>query len=106
MSRKGHVQFQGECGGVILQSYPAKESNFFLLSDYWLIQNKKKYKKRDYYQILTLKGNCKDIEKKVKKFGSDKLVAMYTMALIKDNASLDFLPNYVTLKNWTQIDKA
>ncbi|MEE0024268.1 hypothetical protein [Methanobrevibacter sp.] len=33
MSRKGHVQFQGECGGVILQSYPAKESNFFLLSD-------------------------------------------------------------------------
>ena len=73
---------------------------------YWLIQNKKKYKKRDYYQILTLKGNCKDIEKKAKKFGSDKLVAMYTMAVIKDNKSLDFLPNYVTLKNGTQIDKA
>ena len=33
MSRKGHVQFQGECGGVILQSYPAKESNFSPLSD-------------------------------------------------------------------------
>ena len=65
---------------------------------YWLIQNKKKYKKRDYYQILTLKGNCKDIEKKAKKLGNDKLVAMYTMALIKDNKSLDFLPNYVTLK--------
>ena len=31
---------------------------------YWLLQNKKKYQKRDYYQILTLKGNCKDIEKK------------------------------------------
>ena len=33
---------------------------------YWLLQNKKKYKKRDHYQILTLKGNCKDIEKKAK----------------------------------------
>ena len=53
-----------------------------------------------------LKGNCKDIEKKPKKLGSDKLVAMYTMALIKDNKSLDFLPNYVMLKNGTQIDKA
>ena len=73
---------------------------------YWLIQNKKKYKKRDYYQILTLKGNCKDIEKKAKKLGNDKLVAMYTMALIKDNKSLDFLPNYVTLKNGEKIDKA
>ena len=26
--------------------------------------------------------------------------------IIKDNTSLDFLPNYVTLKNGTQIDKA
>ena len=83
-----------------------KESNFFLLSDYWLLQNKKKYKKRDHYQILTLKGNCKDIEKKAKKLGNDKLVSMYTMALIKDNKSLDFLPNYVTLKNGQQIDKS
>ena len=31
---------------------------------------------------------------------------MYAMALIKDNKSLDFLPNYVTLKNGEQIDKA
>lgn len=73
---------------------------------YWLVQNQKKYKKRDHYQILTLKGNCKDIEKKAKKLGNDKLVAMYTMAAIKDNKSLDFLPNYVTLKNKEQIDKA
>ena len=73
---------------------------------YWLVQNKKKYKKRDHYQILTLKGNCKDIEKKAKKLGNDKLVSMYTMAAIKDNKSLDFLPNYVTLKNKEQIDKA
>ena len=73
---------------------------------FWLIQNKKKYKKRDYYQILTLKGNCSDIEKKAKKLGSDKLVAMYAMAVIKDNSSLDFLPNYVMLKNSTKIDKA
>jgi len=73
---------------------------------FWLIQNKKNYKKRDYYQILTLKGSCKEIEKKAKKLGNDKLVAMYTMALIKDNKSLDFLPNYVTLKNGEQIDKA
>lgn len=73
---------------------------------YWLVQNQKKYKKRDHYQILTLKGNCKDIENKAKKLGTDKLVAMYTMAAIKDNKSLDFLPNYVTLKNKTQIDKA
>ena len=73
---------------------------------YWLLQNKKKYKKRDHYQILTLKGSCRDIEKNAKKFGSDKLVSMYTMALIKDNTSLDFLPNYVTLKDGTQIDKA
>ena len=73
---------------------------------YWLLQNKKKYKKRDHYQILTLKGNCKDIEKKAKKLGNDKLVSMYTMALIKDNKSLDFLPNYVTLKNGEEIDKA
>ena len=73
---------------------------------YWLLQNQKKYKKRDHYQILTLKGNCKEIEKKAKKLGNDKLVSMYTMALIKDNTSLNFLPNYVTLKNGTQIDKA
>ena len=31
---------------------------------------------------------------------------MYTMAVIKDNSSLDFLPNYVMLKNSTKIDKA
>ena len=61
--------------------------------------NKKKYKKRDHYQILTLKGSCNDIEKKAKKLGNDKLVSMYTMTLIKDNKSLDFLPNYVTLKD-------
>ena len=73
---------------------------------FWLIENKKKYRKRDYYQILTLKGNCSDIEKKAKKLGTDKLVAMYTMAVIKDNSSLDFLPNYVMLKNSTKIDKA
>lgn len=73
---------------------------------YWLLQNKKKYKKRDHYQILTLKCSCKDIEKKAKKLGNDKLVARYTMTLIKDNKSLDFLPNYVTLKNGEQIDKS
>ena len=73
---------------------------------YWLIQNKKKYKKRDYYQIFKLKGSCADVEKRAKKFGNDKLVAMYTMAAIKDNKSLDFLPNYVILKNGLQIDKA
>ena len=73
---------------------------------FWLIENKKKYRKRDYYQILTLKGNCSNIEKKAKKLGTDKLVAMYTMAVIKDNSSLDFLPNYVMLKNSTKIDKA
>ena len=73
---------------------------------YWLVQNKKKFKKRNYYQILKLKGSCEDIEKCAKKLGNDKLVAMYTMAAIKDNTSLDFLPNYVTLKNGEQIDKA
>ena len=73
---------------------------------YWLVQNKKKFKKHDYYQILKLKGSCEDIEKRAKKLGNDKLVAMYTMAAIKDNKSLDFLPNYVTLKDGTQIDKA
>ncbi|WP_278944690.1 hypothetical protein [Methanobrevibacter smithii] len=73
---------------------------------YWLIQNKKKYSKRDYYQILKQTGNCKDMEKKAKKWGTDNLVAMYTMDLIKDNKSLDFLPNYVTLKNGERIDKA
>ena len=39
------------------------------------------------------------MQKKAKKLGNDKLVSMYTMALIKDNKSLDFLPNYMTLKN-------
>ena len=73
---------------------------------FWLIQNNKEYKKRDYYQILNLNGSCRDIEKNAKKLGEDKLVVMYTMALIKDNTSLDFLPNYVTLKNETRIDKA
>ena len=57
---------------------------------YWLLQNKKKYKKRDYYQILKLKGSCADVEKRAKKLGDDKLVAMYTMAAIKDNTSLGF----------------
>lgn len=73
---------------------------------FWLLQNKKKYKKRDYYQIFKLKGSCEDVEKRAKKLGNDKLVCMYTMAVIKDNTSLDFLPNYVTLKNGLQIDKA
>ena len=73
---------------------------------YWLLQNKKQYKKRDYYQILKLNGNCKDIENKAKKLGDDKLVAMYTMCIIQDNKSLDFLPNYVILKNGKQLDKA
>ena len=54
---------------------------------YWLLQNKKKYKKCDHYQILTLKGNCKDIEKKAKKLGNEKLVAMYTMAVRQDRTS-------------------
>ena len=36
---------------------------------YWLLQNKKKYKKRDYYQILKLKGSCADVEKRAKKLG-------------------------------------
>lgn len=72
---------------------------------YWLLQNKKKYNKRDHYQILTLKGSCSDIEKKAKKLGNDKLVSMYTMALIKDNTSWDFLPNYVTLKDRTQLTR-
>lgn len=48
---------------------------------YWLLQNKKKYKKRDHYQILTLKGSYSDIEKKAKKLGKDKLLSMYTMVL-------------------------
>ena len=73
---------------------------------FWLLQNRKKYKKRDHYQILTLKGSYSGIEKKAKKLGSDKLVARYTIVLIENNVSLDFLPNYVTLKNGTQIDKA
>ncbi len=34
MFGNGHVQFQGECGGVILQSYPARGSNPSDLSDY------------------------------------------------------------------------
>ena len=54
---------------------------------YWLLQNTKKYKKCDHYQILTLKGNCKDIEKKAKKLGNEKLVAMYTMAVRQDRTS-------------------
>ena len=69
---------------------------------YWLLQNKKKYKKRDHYQILTLKGSCSDIEKKAKKLGNDKLVSMYTMALIKDNTSLDFLKKKNTKKSSTK----
>lgn len=48
---------------------------------YWLLQNKKKYKKRDPYQILTLKSSYSDIEKKAKKLGNDKLLSMYTMVL-------------------------
>lgn len=48
---------------------------------YWLLQNKKKYKKRDHYQILTLKDSYSDIEKKAKKLGNDKLLSMYTMVL-------------------------
>lgn len=66
---------------------------------FWLLQNKKKYKKHAHYHILTLKGSCSYIEKKAKKLGNDKLLSMYTIALIKDNKSMDFLPNYVTLKN-------
>ena len=73
---------------------------------YWLIQNKKNYKKRDYYQIFKLSDSCSNVEKIAKKLDDNKLVAMYTIAAIVDNTSLDFLPNYVTLKNGEQIDKA
>ena len=41
----------------------------------------------------------------LKKLGSDKIIAMYTMALIKDNSSLYFLPNYAMLKERIKIDK-
>ncbi len=34
MFGNGHVQFQGECGGAILQSYPTEGSNPLDLSDY------------------------------------------------------------------------
>jgi len=33
MFGNGHVQFQGECGGAILQSYPTWGSNPPILSD-------------------------------------------------------------------------
>lgn len=80
---------------------PGNELNSILVNP-----EQKEVQEADYYQILTLKGNCSDIEKKAKKLGTDKLVAMYTMAVIKDNSSLDFLPNYVMLKNGTKIDNA
>ena len=73
---------------------------------YWLIQNKKNYKKRDYYQILNQSDSCDNVEKLAKKLGDNKLVAMYAIATIVDNTSLDFLPNYVTLKNGEKLDKA
>lgn len=81
---------------------PSYELNSILATP----KQKEVQEKRAHYQILTLKCSCKDIEKKAKKLGNDKLVARYTMALIKDNKSLDFLPNYVTLKNGEQIDKS
>ena len=80
---------------------PGNELNSILVNP-----EQKEVQEADHYQILTLKGNCSDIEKKAKKLGTDKLVAMYTMAVIKDNSSLDFLPNYVMLKNGTKIDNA
>ena len=81
---------------------PSYELNSILATP----KQKEVQEKRAHYQILTLKCSCKDIEKKAKKLGNDKLVTRYTMALIKDNKSLDFLPNYVTLKNGEQIDKS
>ena len=39
---------------------------------YWLLQNKEKYKKRDHYQILTLKGNCKEHRKESKEIRKRK----------------------------------
>lgn len=81
---------------------PSYELNSILATP----KQKEVQEKRGHYQILTLKCSCKDIEKKAKKLGNDKLVTRYTMALIKDNKSLDFLPNYVTLKNGEQIDKS
>ena len=44
---------------------------------FWLIQNKMNYKKRDYYQILNLYGNCSDIEKKAKKLGKISQLNVY-----------------------------
>lgn len=81
---------------------PSYELNSILATP----KQKEVQEKRAHYQILTLKCSCKDIEKKANKLGNDKLVTRYTMALIKDNKSLDFLPNYVTLKNGEQIDKS
>lgn len=48
---------------------------------------------------IEFKSSCKDIEKKAKKLGSEKLVAMYVMCTIKDKKSFDFLSNYLALKN-------
>ena len=51
---------------------------------YWLVQNQKKYKKRDHYQILTLKGTVKAIgngtkdEAMVVKVGDTVLYGKYS----------------------------
>ena len=79
---------------------PGNELNSILVNP----EQKEVQEALNYLQILTLKGNCSNIEKKAKTSKQVKLVSMYTISLIKDNSSLKFLPNYVTLKNGTQID--
>lgn len=63
---------------------------------YWLLENKRSFKKRDYYNGQKLA----DLEKQIiagKRTLKNKNVNEYVEAAIFDNAkSLSFLPNYVT----------
>lgn len=71
----------------------------------WLVKNKKKFKKRDVYSFMKKAAKRATIEKaalanyNANNWASTAVIAVYVECAIMDNASLEFLPAFVTAKN-------
>lgn len=77
----------------------------------WLLKNGKQYKKREQYEYYGHTGTVKAVENNIQSnykpntFVDYPWGARYIEAIITDNISLSFLPDYVTSKNGIQYTK-
>lgn len=70
---------------------------------YWLLNNKRSFKKRNIYEYQGRTADLGTVEKAIlsrgTNQGADGLTGRYVEAGIVDNSNKDFLPNYVTYNN-------